>query len=36
MRGCMEGKFSELETNCEKENTIDFYRYRNECMKGLK
>jgi len=30
MRGCMEGKFSKLETNCEKENIIDLYRYRKE------
>jgi len=32
----MKGKFSELETNCEKENIIDVYTYRKECMKGLK
>jgi hypothetical protein len=31
MRGSMtEGKFSRLETNCEKDNIIDLYRYRKE------
>jgi hypothetical protein len=32
----MEGKFGELETDSEKENIRDLYRYRNECVNGLK
>jgi hypothetical protein len=33
MRGCMEGKFGEFETNCEKENIIGLYKHRNECVR---